>query len=55
MIKYLPLVLLLTGCLEVEPINVNANEPDLPCLDGWQYDFLGQPIVDPYGAQLRCE
>lgn len=58
MYKYLILTcFLLTGCLEadigVDPVDVNV--PDLPCIDGWQFDYLGQPIVDPNtGAQLTC-
>ena len=50
------LTLSLTGCIEgdvsVDPVEVDI--PDLPCFDGWQYDFIGQPILDPYGAQLTC-
>ena len=54
MYKLIPLLFLLTGCLEVDVDPVEAKVPDMPCFDGWQYDFIGQPIVDPYGAQLTC-
>ena len=55
MYKLIPLLFLLTGCLQVDVDPVEAKVPDMPCFDGWQYDFIGQPIVDPYGAQVRCE
>jgi len=55
--KYLPLILLLTGCPQVElpqvdlpPIQIDAYS----CVNGWQYHLDGTEIVDSTGAQLTC-
>ena len=43
-----------TGC--GDPFDIDINVPPLPCFDGWQYDYAGQPIVNPEtGAQVRCD
>jgi len=57
MYKIIPFLLLLTGCFEAElgidPVDINY--PDLPCYDGWLYDHFGNPVLNPYGAQVTCE
>ena len=55
-VKIVIMCLLLTGCFEadlgIDPVII---ETDLPCIDGWQFDYIGQPIVNPdTGAQLMC-
>lgn len=58
MYKLLPLLLLLTGCLEAEvgidPVIIDF--PDLPCENGWLYTHLGAPVVDlETGKQVTCK
>ena len=46
----------LTGCKEIEVEDIEIIIPELPCFDGWQYDFIGQPMINPdTGAQLQCD
>lgn len=43
---------LVSGCI---PEGYEVTVPDLPCIDGWQYDHIGQPMVNPdTGAQHTC-
>lgn len=52
MYKYLPLILLLTACIETVEIPVQINP--FVCTNGWQYDLDGNAIVDNTGAQKTC-
>ena len=46
----------LAGCKELEVEDIEIVYPEFPCFDGWQYDFTGQPMINPgTGAQLRCD
>ena len=50
--KYLPIVLLLTSCIETVEVPVQINP--YACVDGWQWTLEGSPIVDEQGNQLTC-
>ena len=44
---------LVSGC--IPDVEYEVIIPELPCIDGWQYDHVGQPMVNPdTGAQYRC-
>ena len=48
MYKPILICLLLTGCIELPDV-------DYVCIDGWQWDIVGNAIVDEKGNQLNCE
>ena len=53
--KYLPIILLLTGCLpEIEPIAIPVQITPYVCVDGYQWSLQSEPIVNEFGAQLTC-
>jgi len=58
MYKYLPIIILLTGCIpEIEPIEIPVQINLYVCSsDGFQYTFDNppQPIIDEQGNQLTC-
>jgi len=52
--KYLPIILLLQSCMEIETVQMPLQVNPYVCSDGWQYTLQGEPIIDEFGNQLMC-